>query len=186
MNPYSHGFSCASAMTGGEQTELCGPLARLKREHGPLREQMNEFAQLAAFFGKDDDIADWSMLLSELRAKVQAFAERLEPHSELEEGVLFPMMANHIGRETGPIAVMEYEHDRAKENLRKFLELSVPGEAPVLSSQAAGIAIYAAAAHEILTDHFLKEENILFPMAENLLSPEEKNLLAERFGMDHL
>ncbi|WP_257985059.1 hemerythrin domain-containing protein [Bacillus sp. T33-2] len=45
---------------------------------------------------------------------VEKFLSDLEPHSEREEGVLFEMMASYIGRESGPIAVMEYEHDQVK------------------------------------------------------------------------
>lgn len=176
MNPFTH--SCASSMMDADKVELCEPLAQLKREHGPLRDQMNEFAGLALRIGKDDGISDWSKPLAELRIKVKEFVDRLEPHSEREEGVLFPLMARYIGRETGPIAVMEYEHDQAKGNLKKFLELSIPADGSVSSAQAAEIASCAIAAQEILTDHFMKEENILFPMAETLLSPEEKSLLA--------
>lgn len=180
MNQHHH-HSCASAMMNGEQVELSAPLARLKQEHGPLREQMDEFARLAAGIGTGEERDDWREPLAALRAKVQAFADRLEPHSDLEEGILFPLMAKYIGRETGPIYVMEYEHDQAKGNLRVFLERSAESDAPVTALQAAEIASYAAAAHTILTEHFMKEENILFPMAENLLSAEDKQLLAEKF-----
>lgn len=34
----------------------------------------------------------------------------------------------------------------------------------------------------ILTDHFAKEEQVLFPMAEKLLSLEEKEQLAKRMN----
>jgi hemerythrin-like domain-containing protein len=35
-------------------------------------------------------------------------------------------------------------------------------------------------AYYTLTQHFAKEENVLFPMAENLLSKEEKEELYKR------
>jgi regulator of cell morphogenesis and NO signaling len=182
MNPFSQSHSCGSAMMGGDQVELCEPLAQLKREHGPLRDQMNEFARLAAAIGKDEGTADWSKPLEDLRVKVKEFVDRLDPHSELEEGVLFPLMAKYIGRETGPIAVMEYEHEQAKGNLKKFLELSSQENQPLSAEQASEIASYAAKAQEVLTDHFMKEENVLFPMAETMLSPEDKSFLAGKFG----
>ncbi|WP_438448684.1 hemerythrin domain-containing protein [Gorillibacterium sp. sgz5001074] len=178
----AHGHTCASAMMGADSVELCAPLAQLKREHGPLREQMNEFARMAAPIGQDDSTTDWSEPLAELRTKVQAFAEQLDPHSGIEEGVLFPLMAKYIGRETGPIAVMEYEHDQAKANLGRFLEGTKAETAPVPAARAAELAGYAIAAQTILTDHFMKEENILFPMAEKLLTPEDKNQLAGHTG----
>lgn len=181
MNPTPH--ACASHMMNGENVELCEPLARLKEEHGPLREQMNEFARLAREIGTDAEAADWQRPLAELRGKVQTFVNHLDPHSGLEEGVLFPLMARYIGRESGPIAVMEYEHDQAKANLGKFLaEAAESGDGPVSTELAGQLAAYAIAAHSILTDHFMKEENVLFPMAQNLLTDEDKAYLAEKMN----
>jgi len=34
-----------------------------------------------------------------------------------------------------------------------------------------------------LTDHFVKEENVLLPMAENMLSTEEKEELGRAIGL---
>ncbi|MEW9033949.1 MAG: hemerythrin domain-containing protein [Planifilum fimeticola] len=42
------------------------------------------------------------------------------------------------------------------------------------------IAGEVEAAVQILTDHFMKEENVLFPMAERILSDAEKEELLER------
>jgi regulator of cell morphogenesis and NO signaling len=138
-----------SMMSGSHaQVTLCEPLARLKREHGPLREQM------------------------------AAFVRELDPHSEREEGALFPLMAKYIGRQVGPIAVMEYEHELAKNNLKTFGEAMEQVKEPVDAERAKKIASYALQAHAVLTDHFMKEENVLFPMAENMLSAEEKEELS--------
>jgi regulator of cell morphogenesis and NO signaling len=50
-----------------------------------------------------------------------------------------------------------------------------------VSSQAAvELASYVINAYSILTEHFMKEENVLFPMAERLLSDEEKEELAQK------
>lgn len=175
MNGMPH--QCGSLM-GGDPIELCGPLAQLKREHGPLREQMDAFAALAAEIRRSAGGADTAERLEQLRTKVKEFADRLDPHSEREEGALFPMVAKYIGRETGPIAVMEAEHEQAKRNLRRFFEAFEGADASAAAAQAGEIAAFAVTAHEILTDHFLKEENVLFPMAERLLSAEEKEQLA--------
>lgn len=174
---------CGASMFGGRGPEkLCEPLARLKFEHGPLREQMNAFVREAAAIGRDGAVADWSGPLAELKRKVDAFVGELDPHSEREEGVLFPMMAKYIGRETGPIAVMEYEHDLAKANLKKFREAVERLEGAVDAERAKEIASYAIQAHAVLTDHFMKEENVLFPMAENMLNAEEKAELGRAIG----
>ncbi|NGQ93958.1 hemerythrin domain-containing protein [Brevibacillus sp. SYP-B805] len=160
------------------QVTLCEPLAQLKREHGPLREQMDAFAGMAADIGMDQEKTDWSRQLAELKEKVDAFARELDPHSEREEGTLFPLMAKYIGRQMGPIAVMEYEHELAKQNLKTFGEAVAQVKEPVDAARAKEIASYALQAYAVLTDHFMKEENVLFPMAENMLSAEEKEELS--------
>ncbi|ANB59876.1 hemerythrin HHE cation binding domain protein [Anoxybacillus amylolyticus] len=72
-------------------------------------------ADLAQQIGENNDIADWKEALLALREHVQSFLANLDPHFEGEAGVLFPMMAKYIGRTPGSIAVMEYEHDQAKQ-----------------------------------------------------------------------
>jgi regulator of cell morphogenesis and NO signaling len=50
----------------------------------------------------------------------------------------------------------------------------------VSSKAAVELASYVINAYSILTEHFMKEENVLFPMAERLLSDEEKEELAQK------
>lgn len=174
---------CGSMMFGGNgQLPLCEPLAQLKREHGPLREQMDTFARMAAEIGENAEQADWSRQLAELKAQVDAFVRELDPHSDREEGALFPLMAKYIGRQVGPIAVMEYEHEVAKQNLKMFREAVEQATGPVDAARAKEIAAYALQAHAVLTDHFMKEENVLFPMAENMLNADEKEELRRKIG----
>jgi regulator of cell morphogenesis and NO signaling len=174
---------CSMMSGSNAQVTLCEPLARLKQEHGPLREQMDAFARAAADIGMDQEKTDWSRQLAELKEMVDAFVRELDPHSEREEGILFPLMAKYIGRQVGPIAVMEYEHDLAKNNLKMFGEVMEQVKKPVNAERAKEIASYALQAHAVLSDHFMKEENVLFPMAENMLSAEEKEELARAMAL---
>ena len=178
---------CGGMMWGnqakGKQVTLCKPLAQLMREHEPLRNKMDAFAQDAMDIGVSQERSDWSGPLAALKEKVVAFTRELDPHSEREEGTLFPLMAKYIGRQMGPIAVMEHEHEQAKQNLNKFIEAVEQIKEPVHAGRAKEIASYALQAHAILTDHFMKEENVLFPMAENMLNAEEKEELARAIGL---
>lgn len=177
-----NGQFCPSSLLNGEPVELCPPLAQLKLEHQPLSAQMDEFSAAAALVGEDDQIQNWHEPMKHLRVQIKDFSERLHRHSEVEEGFLFPMMATYIGRDNGPIAVMEYEHDQAKEQLALFLAATDTLDelgAPLAAEAAMKIASHAIAARQILVSHFMKEETILFPMAEKLLSDAEKNQLAE-------
>ncbi|UUZ85028.1 hemerythrin domain-containing protein [Paenibacillus sp. P26] len=121
--------------------------------------------------------------LAELIDNVGAFVPELESHSEREEGDLFPLMSRYIGRETGPIAVMEYEHDQAKIRLQMFQDLARQAEDNAAEDRAKELAAYALQAHAILTEHFMKEENVLFPMAERILTPADKEQLARAFRL---
>lgn len=169
---------CMMAHDGDVQ--LCQALQQLKDEHGPLNEQKQQLVDLAQQIGENTDTANWKEALLTLREHVQSFLANLDPHSEREEGVLFPMMAQYIGRTSGPIAVMEYEHDQAKRNIAAFLENTAHLSDTVDGETAKQLAFYVINAYHILTEHFMKEEHVLFPMAEKLLSAEEKEELARR------
>lgn len=169
-------------MGGQEEVKLCAGLERLKQEHGPLRELKQRMLELAQAIVGDEEKQNWKERLLVLRESVQALVNELDPHSEREEGVLFPMMAQYIGRTFGPIAVMEYEHDQAKQRLASFLTKTAELPETVGRESAAVLANEVIEAYHILAEHFMKEENVLFPMAERLLSDEEKEELAEKIS----
>jgi regulator of cell morphogenesis and NO signaling len=85
------------------------------------------------------------------------------------------MMGVYIGTTSGPIAVMEYEHDQAKANIGEFLGKAESGLASTEETKKTAELIQNA--YFILTEHFSKEENVLFPMAERMLTEEEKEEL---------
>lgn len=170
-------FSCGMMMGG--KVSLCPALNQLRQEHIPLREQMEELFQSAQKIGENPAVEDWRNDLSDLKEKAVLFEENLDPHSKREEGYLFPMMAKYIGSDTGPIAVMEYEHQQGKENLQAFISKAEQVTEPLDAKRAKEISSYLIEAYYILSQHFMKEENVLFPMAERMLSAEEKSLLKE-------
>ncbi|WP_251028403.1 hemerythrin domain-containing protein [Bacillus sp. ISL-18] len=167
--------SCMSGFGGMDQGELSEGLARLKGEHPALRAQMEGLYSLTK---KMDQEIDVEANFKELIIKVKEFKGALDPHSEREEGVLFPMMGVYIGTTSGPIAVMEYEHEQAKSNIGAFLQRAEVGEST--TEEKKKLAELVQNAYFILTDHFNKEENVLFPMAERMLSDEEKKELLRK------
>ncbi len=183
QKPEHCGSMMAAGMAGGAEAALCAPLAQLKQEHIPLYAQMNAFAQKAANIGQDAGVADWRPALTELHQEVAAFSEALETHSEREEAHLFTAMARYIGRDVGPIAVMEYEHEQARVHLSRFAAAVEAASGPFRAEEARDVAASAVQAQTILTDHFYKEENVLFPMAERMLSGQEKETLARALGV---
>ncbi|MDE5415387.1 hemerythrin domain-containing protein [Alkalihalobacterium chitinilyticum] len=169
-------LGCMSSMMLKEIDQLCPGLEQLKLEHIPLTRQMEDFYELTQLM-EEKEIEATHENLQQLYKQVTQFVTELEPHSEREEGILFEMVAAYIGRETGPIAVMEYEHDQAKNHLRQFLVQAAQAGAETDVANIRAIADHAAKAYLILSEHFMKEENVLFPLAEQFLSPDEKQEL---------
>ena len=96
--------------------------------------------------------------------------------------MLFATMArNGMPTDDGPIGVMLFEHDRAREltaGLGKAAERWAGGDRDVADT----LADYARAYGELLTQHIYKEDNILFPMAAQAILPQEQDELLHEFG----
>lgn len=180
MNQHS---PCFGGFGDPKEINYCAPLQRLIDEHPSLLAKMAEFNRMVQAF-EADQTTDLDKAVEQLHEKLSIFIKELEPHSDREEDVLFEMMVKYIGREGGPIAVMEYEHNTAKLNLKEFMDkVAVIKEENKTVSQedASELFRHLKIVYVTLTDHFMKEENILFPMAEQMLSDEEKEELVVQF-----
>ena len=164
-----------SSFSGMQSGEVSPGIAQLKAEHVSLR---GKLAGLFSLIEKIENDIDPEQTFAELKKEVVIFKAELDPHSEREESVLFPMLGEYIGTTTGPIAVMEYEHEQAKSFIKTFLE-EVESES-VSPEKVKDLAGLVKNAHNILSEHFTKEENVLFMMAERMLSVEEKEELHRR------
>ncbi|MBM4764324.1 hemerythrin domain-containing protein [Bacillus sp. B15-48] len=164
-------------MLGNEPVQLSTGLQQLKNEHPSLLAKIDGLLDICT---KVENSENKDEIFKTLRPAVEEFFAELAPHSEREEGVLFEMMAVYIGRETGPIAVMEYEHDQAKTLIGTFLEHTEQGYDSYTVEKMIEHAGLVKQASYTLIDHFSKEENILFPMAEKMLTDQEKEDLLKR------
>lgn len=160
---------CMSVFGGVESLELCQGLSQLKAEHPSLLKKLDGLLALTEELEREANIQS---RFKDLKTMVEVFKAELDPHSEREEGVLFPMMGEYIGTASGPIAVMEYEHDQAKNLIRTFLEKA--GHSKLSAEEMKNASELVKNACLILIEHFSKEENVLFPMAEKMLSDDEK------------
>ncbi len=105
---------------------------------------------------------------------LKEFADKC--HHGKEEGILFPALtAAGMPAEGGPVGVMLSEHAEGRE-LIKEMEAAVSSgmDAQALSTAARGYA-------ELLRAHIMKENNVLFPMAERMLPPGELDGIKARF-----
>lgn len=110
---------CAMISSGAD-VALCAGLNQLKNEHGHLNELKRALYETAEQM-INGELENKREALGALRKGTESFSAQLKHHAEREENVLFTMMARYIGRENGPIAVMEYEHDEAEKYIEIFL-----------------------------------------------------------------
>ena len=144
-------------------------------EHVPLREQLEVLFSLCT---KVETEEEKSVTLEELVKEVVSFSTNLEFHSVREEDILFRMMEVYLGKNGGPIAVMEYEHEQANGFINTFLsKTETQSLTPEEIIQNTNLI---KDAYHTLLDHFMKEEQVLYPMAEKLFSEEEKELFKQK------
>ena len=115
----------------------------------------------------------------------RAFADGCHHHKE--EECLFPAMeARGVPRHGGPIGVMLHEHEIGRAHLRGIRENLEAAEGGSAAAVAA-IRREATGYIELLRQHILKEDNILFRMARMVLPPEDVVRLDPEFqtGEEH-
>jgi hemerythrin-like domain-containing protein len=117
--------------------------------------------------------------MAELLDFFRGFVDRC--HHAKEEEILFPELERHgVPREDGPIAVMLAEHDSGRRHIRSIAE----GLARLTRGDARGMEEIhggAEAYRDLLRAHIEKEENVLFPMADQVVTPEEAEGVRARF-----
>jgi hemerythrin-like domain-containing protein len=117
--------------------------------------------------------------LSGLLEFFQLFADRC--HHGKEEEILFPFLERKgLPRQGGPLSVMLHEHDLGRNLVREMA--AAIAEYPSQPGPAGKRWANAARQYSVLLrDHILKENNVLFLMAERMLTPEEQELLGAEF-----
>jgi hemerythrin-like domain-containing protein len=103
-------------------------------------------------------------------------------HHGKEEDVLFPELEKRgVPREGGPIGVMLAEHDSGRRHIREMAN----GLARLQSGDGnavRGIRENVSGYKDLLRGHIDKEDNILYPMADQLLSEIDAAKMIERFA----
>lgn len=162
---------------------LSAPLQQLKDEHMSLRADMDLFYEITEEieFESGPIVVE---LFTKLYQQVSDFTNKLKAHSKREEEGLFPMMTRHLEDHDRTIEVMEFEHEKAEQHLQDFLTEADNAGPSINENDAQWITVYAVQAHATLTQHFAKEDKMLFPLAEKILSVDEKRELEQLFQVN--
>lgn len=102
-------------------------------------------------------------------------------HHRKEEGVLFPAMETAgLPRQGGPIFVMRAEHEEGRRLVRRMRTATVrvcagdPSAKDEIWQNALGYV-------NLLRMHIVKEDSVLFPMADHILQGEKQVEVAQAF-----
>lgn len=102
-------------------------------------------------------------------------------HHRKEEGVLFKVMAEHgVPTQGGPIGVMLMEHEQARGLTRAMRDAAhhlESGDDAARSAVARNALDYVA----LLRQHIAKEDNVLFPLAEQAIPTGQHAGLLEAY-----
>jgi hypothetical protein len=147
----------------------------LAPEGHPIRILMEEHRMLLRFAGELRDAAqNLQSVNGDEMGQINHIVEHLkdsESHYLREENVLFPYLERH--GITQPPAIMWMEHDRIRE-IKKNIYRIVDGREDVgLQEFKAQLEESSLALAEMLSSHFYKENNILFPTALRVIDEEE-------------
>ena len=105
------------------------------------------------------------------------FADKCH-HGKEEDRLFVKMVEAGFRKDSGPVAVMLAEHDEGREEVRGLLRIGT-GTAPLSETERGEVVSYASRFVPLLYAHIQKENNILYPMAQNTIAPEEFERLDE-------
>lgn len=115
---------------------------------------------------------DWT----QAQAAFRQFCSALQRHLEMEESVLFLAFEEATGNTAGPTAVMRMEHKHMRDELDNM-------EQALQKQDAATFLGHAETLQILMGQHNLKEESMLYPMADRALASRREELLHEMDGI---
>jgi hemerythrin-like domain-containing protein len=149
----------------------------LRKEHDAILKMIEATEATAARLSRGEKVPEST--LAGLMEFFQEFADRC--HHGKEEEVLFPQLVEKgLSQDEGPIGVMLQEHAMGREFIRSMKQSTnayragTPGASASWTQAARS---YAA----LLRQHIIKENEVLFAMAERMLSDSEQRKIAEGF-----
>jgi hemerythrin-like domain-containing protein len=149
----------------------------LMREHRLIEEVLGALETFADAVGQGE--AGGRGTVADFGAFFKNFADRC--HHGKEEDRLFATMVKHgFPGEFGPIAMMLAEHGEGRQHVAALVAMG-EGSGPLSDEEKQSLIAHAEAYVPLLRAHILKEDNILYPMAQQSLPAEVMQGLAGEF-----
>lgn len=112
-----------------------------------------------------------------------ALDKEIGPHFKKEEEALFPILAEYVGQEYGPIEAILHEHEKicaAFLHWKKMLPSFCRSDAPIDEAVHKALLDPGLRLVSLLRQHIQKENQILFEISEVSLTKEEKKEVIRR------
>ena len=149
----------------------------LRQEHQTIKGALGYAERIAAKIDHGEEASRDGV--ARLMEFIHLFVEQC--HHSKEEQILFPLLEKKgIPAEGGPLGVMLLEHDRARGLIEEMSAAAGNGLAPVSAKRWMQAAWDYS---DLMHDHFYKEEEMLFKMADRVLSQEEQTAIAGAFKL---
>jgi len=132
---------------------------------------LGEHGVFYAQFSHLEEVFPQTESLEEVHAQAALLTAALATHARLEEDLLFTSLDPHLGP-MGPLTVMRAEHNEIEGTLTRIPEVKDLVE-------ARGLLLHAL---QVARQHFAKEEQVLFPMANQILGEETLTRLGAQWA----
>jgi hemerythrin-like domain-containing protein len=153
----------------------------LKHEHRQIEERLERLSEVLRAVGQRGGEPE---LLARIEEDARYIDEEMAVHHRKEEEGLFPFLAPHLD-ETLQLDSRIADHDDLRIMNGKFRQAlddcrnAAPGGTARFAAQMLkGYGLYIV---HLVLEHLLKEDQILFLVAERYLTPEEEAQVFERF-----
>ena len=154
------------------------PIHILMREHEILQRMGLELKEQATELLTTTAEEIWREKLAYF-LKIKGQLQDAESHYLREENVLFPYLEKH--GLTQPPAIMWMEHDQIRDLKKSFSDLVEKAHQLPRHEFVSKLKEVTLALAEVVSNHFYKENNILFPAAIDLLTKEEWTEVRSQF-----
>jgi hemerythrin-like domain-containing protein len=101
----------------------------------------------------------------------QAFVNETERHFQMEERVMFLEFEAKTGMTQGPTAMMRHEHSQMRSLMQQMLDAIDAGNKDKFFGLSETLMI-------LMQQHNMKEEQMLYPMAQQHLSTESQRVVS--------
>lgn len=169
-----------------KKEESDGPTQVLKEEHQATLLKLNLIERSLSYLRKPaeetlpDRVEIEKALLRDLAV---ALEKEIGPHFRKEEEALFPVLAEYIGKEYGPIEMMVREHEKIRSAFftwKKVLPSFCRSIAPIDEGIRKAVLDPGLRIVHLIRLHINKENQVLFKLSESSLTEEEKKKVTAR------